>query len=256
MKFFHPVPPYFADKIRHFRVCRIKLWHHPLIAEALVVRIFLRVLGADDRKLQSVEPIPFIGCFAFLHHILKCRKMPAAMVKYAINNHPDSVGMESVHQLFKIIICSKAWVNVKIIQQIIFMIFACCKYRINVNGIHAKFFQVIYIFGNALKAASQLSSYHISFKGGFCRPAADICFSRSKAVRENIVNNGILRPLRWSYDVCSVIKGKLVIFGAVIHQLRTEAVSVIINFFRPTFQSEIIAQPLIRVHQLHLIIVK
>ena len=69
--------------------------------------------------------------------------MPAAMVKYAINNHPDSVGMEGVHQLFKIIIYSKAWVNVKIIQQIIFMIFACCKYRINVDGIDAKVFQVM-----------------------------------------------------------------------------------------------------------------
>ena len=256
MKFFYPVSPYFADKICHFRVCRIKLWHHPLVTEAFVIRILLRVFGADNRELQSIEPALFIGCFAFLHHILKCREMPAAMIKYTINNHPDSVGMEGVHQLFKIIICSKAWVNVKIIQQIIFMIFACCKYRINVDGIDAKVFQVIHIFGNALKTASQLSPYHISFKGGFCWPAADIHFSCSKAVRKNVVNNGILRPLRWSYDVCSVIKGKLVIFGAVIHQFCTEAVSVIINFFRPTFQPEIIAQPLIGAHQLHLIIVK
>jgi len=54
----------------------------------------------------------------------------------------------------------------------------------------------------------------------------------------------------------SALDWKLVIFGAVIHQLRAEAVSVIIDFFRFTFQPKIIAQPLIGAHQLYFIIVK
>ena len=188
MKFFNPISTHFTDKVRNFRICCIKFRHHTLISKTLIIWIFFQILRTYNRKMQSIKPVFFIRLLSFLHNIFKRRKMPATMVKYTINNNPNSIGMKSIYQFLKISMTTKTRIYMKIIQQIIFMIFSCRKYRIDVNCIHTKILKIVYIFGNTINTAPKFSPYDISIKNFFCFFPANISCICSKTVRKNIIN--------------------------------------------------------------------
>ena len=140
----------------------IQLWHHPLIGEAFVFRIILRIVRTHHGEFQTVEPVSVRGCLSFFHHIFKGEKMPAAMIEHAVDQNADSPCMKHTYQMMQCLVAAKARVNVKIIQKIVFVVLSCHKDGIQVYAVHAQLFQIVNIVGNTPQCAAQFAAYGLT----------------------------------------------------------------------------------------------
>ena len=224
---FNPVLSYLTEIICCLIPVQCQLRHHPLISEAFITGIGFRILGTYHRIFQPVKPIPVRRTFSFFHHIIKSLKVPSTMIKDTVNNNTDSLPVTALHQLLKLLVRTKAGINMKIVQKIIFMVFPCGKDRIDINGIDTKLCQIIYVFRDPLYGSSKPSMNRFLSIILLCLLPADITSSGGKAVRENIVDHGILNPLWRCHDIRPVIKGKLIILGPVIHRLFGKSVAIV-----------------------------
>ena len=158
----HPIASYLAKVLSHSRVRCIQLWHHPLIGEAFVFRIILRIVRTHHGEFQTVEPVSVRGCLSFFHHIFKGEKMPAAMIEHAVDQNADSPCMKHTYQMMQCLVAAKARVNVKIIQKIVFVVLSCHKDGIQVYAVHAQLFQIVNIVGNTPQCAAQFAAYGLT----------------------------------------------------------------------------------------------
>lgn len=77
-----------------------------------------------------IKPVRILGLRAIFDDIIKFRKVPAAMIKNPVNDNTHLPTMHFFDQITKIFICSKIQRDMKVVQQIVFVIGACRKNRI------------------------------------------------------------------------------------------------------------------------------
>ena len=206
-----PVLSHLTEIICRLFLIKCKLWHHPLIAKALIARIGFRILRTYHRIFQPVKPVLIVRCFSFFHNIIESHEVPSTMIENTINDNTDPFFMAVLHQFSELFIRTKAGIDMIVVQKVIFMIFPCCKDRVDINGIDTKLRQIIYVFCDPLYSSSKLSMNLFLSIVLLCFHSADKTMPGGKAVRKNIIDHGILYPLRRRHDICPVIKRKLVI---------------------------------------------
>ena len=178
------------------------------------------------------------------------------MIEDTINDNTDPFFMAVLHQFPELFICTKAGIDMIVIHQVIFMIFPCCKDRIDINGIDTKLRQIIYVFCDPLYSSSKLSMNLFLSIVLLRFHSADKTVPGGEAVRKNIIDHGILYPLRRRHDICPVIKRKLVILRSVIHRFFGKPIPIIQALLVSVIQQEIIAESPVRIGKLHLPVVK
>ena len=78
---------------------------------------------------------------------------------------------------------------------------------------------------------------------------------RGEAVREDVVYDRIMYPVRHAGDICSVVERKLEIFGAVIYQMVSKHIAIIENDLLAIIQFKVIEQALVGAIQNDLVII-
>ena len=253
MEFLDPIAAHFGKIFLHSGMGRIQLRHFRLIGEAGITGRF-SLLRPFYRKAEIVKPVCISGSIPMLHHIVKRGEIPAAMVEYPINDDAHTSVMDGLCQFQEVRIRAHAGIHVEIVHNIIFVIFPGLKNRIQVQAGKSQLLNVIKIFHNALNGTPQTAFAHRAVRrlqlfSHAAEPGLPVC----KAVRENIVDNGIQKPFRRPDDFRTQDIRILVVFTPPLnnkailhHQIRhilMEFIRIIPDIFPSLFQPEKITDP-------------
>ena len=178
-----------------------------------------------------------------MHYILEGKKIPSYMIEHTVNNHSDASLMAGLHQPPEFLICSKTGIYMIVIKKIIFMIFTCGENRIQIDTVNPKPCNIIQILPNPTYGPPQSSPGLFTVPLLFRTLTGNAAPPIRKAVGKNIVHHRIRRPSGRCRNISGMIKGQLIILGAVIHQAFTKKISIIKNCFLSVVQLKVIAQP-------------
>ena len=164
MELLQPVPAYPAEIIRHRFPVRCQLRHHAFIPKTLIIRIDLRILRPAHRVFQPVKPVTVLGILPFIHNIPEFIPLPSTMIEHAVYNNTHSVSMARIHQFAEILIPAEARIHMKIIDQIILMIFPRGENRIHIQGVKSQLLQITDIFRNSPQCSAPFPTYCFSME--------------------------------------------------------------------------------------------
>ena len=142
-----------------------------------------------------------------------------------------------------------------IIQQIILVVLPCRENRIEIDAVDAQRLEIVHILSNAIQRSAQLPMDGLVTVGLLGRLFRNPALSGGKAIREDIIDHCILHPIRHGSNIRPVIKGKLKILGAVIHQMIGKHIPIIEQCLFSVIQEKIIVHAMIGALYRHLPIV-
>ena len=170
------------------------------------------------------------------------------MVEYAVQQNPDTKGMGFLHQRADILFASHMWVYLVVIEGVIPVVRFCRKNRVQINAVEPHGRDIIQILRNAPDGAAQ-TGFPIGAAGK--RPE-----SVGEAVRENVVDNGVLRPFRDGKPVSAMVEGKLEIIRPGGRSGHFVAIAKIAERLRPVRQFKPVRNTLKLCFQTNLVPVK
>ena len=173
IEFAHPVLAHVAKIADDLRVFGVRLGHHPLIAEALVGRVFVACGRTLHWELQPVEPVFVCRGFTLFDNVLKGKEVPSHMVKHTIDDHPHTQRVACAYQVAEILVCSKTGVDVEIVDQVVLVVFTCDENRVNINAVKAEIADVVEILRDPTDGPSELSVGDLSVPVALARLPAD-----------------------------------------------------------------------------------
>lgn len=118
------------------------------------------------------------------------------MIKNAIDDHAHTHFVRGINELFKIFVCSKAWVDMIIVNQIIFVIFTSGENWIQIDTVEAQRFYVVEVFHYTANSSAKPRFGRYAITG--CRSMwvrGQCSLAACKTVRENVIYDCVLKPM-------------------------------------------------------------
>ena len=119
IKLFYPKANHITDIITNCRIFLIQL-HQQIISSPVFVGKSI-VVFIISPEIHIAEPIFIRRIFTVAFQILKCKEVTPCMIKYTIQNHPNSLSMTFSHKICQILICSQTTVQFPVICSLIAM---------------------------------------------------------------------------------------------------------------------------------------
>ena len=116
---------------------------------------------------------------------------------------------------------------------------------VQVDAVDAEAGEVVEVLRNASYRAAELAVRSEAAELALRRLPAYITAGAGEAVREDVVDHGLMHPVRHAGDVCAVVEGKLEILRAVVHQLVREHAAVVIAALRAVRELEVVEDAVI-----------
>ena len=123
------------------------------------------------------------------------------------------------------------------------MILPGCENGVYVDAVDAQILQIIHIFRNAPESSAQPAFDGLTIVvhfGGFQR---NIVMRGGEAVRENVIDHRVMYPIRHPGNIRPVVKRKLKILGAIVHQMIGKNIAVVQLPFLSVVQLKIVVNP-------------
>ena len=191
-----------------------------------------------------------------MDHILKSKEMPPHMIEHPVYNNAHIPGMAGIDQLAEFLIRSEAGINMKVIHEIVLVIFPRRENRIHIDTVDAKAGNVIQIFKHAADRPAMFAAAGLAVPVFFGFLVGNIPMGGSKAVREDVIHNSIPGPCWRRGDIGRMVVGQLIILRSVVNAVVRKEIAIIQKFAVAVVQFEIIADAFVGAVQDHLIVIK
>ena len=119
IKFADPEANHIADIIFHFRITLIQFYKKIIAAPVFIGKTV--IIFSISIKIHIAVPVAVTRLFSVGLNIFKCKKIAAGMIKYTVQNHPDTLSVAFFYKVGQIFIRSQAAVQLLIVRSFITM---------------------------------------------------------------------------------------------------------------------------------------